>query len=262
VYLPKGYEAPENAKKRWPSLYFLHGLFEGPERWEQRGGAELLDAAVRRGDLTPLVAIVPAGEMSFFVDSADGKQPYARFFFEELIPHVDATYRTVAQRERRVLMGSSMGGAGALRYAFTRGDVFAAVAAHSPAVMPADMNDASPRAKRTLGFVRERFSSVFGDPLCPKAYRCANPLTVAEDVVIDPRLRIWFDCGEDDRYEFDDGCRALADVLAKKGVAHRTRILPGGHGWDYLRSAMPDAFKFLDEALKAPPKPESRKAAP
>jgi enterochelin esterase-like enzyme len=255
VYLPKGYDLPENAKKKWPTLYFLHGLFEDHERWIGRGGAEMLDTAIKKGELVPVIAIVPNGGMSFFVDSVNGKQPYARFFFEEFVPHVDATYRTDPTRDRRVLMGSSMGGAGALRYAFVHGDLFAAVAAHSAAVMPRSVGDASDRAKRTLGFISQRFSDVFGDPLDEKAYRCANPLTVAEDVKIDPRLKIYFDCGEEDRYEFDDGARALHEVLTKIGVKHEMKIRPGTHGWDYLKDAMPDGLKFLNAALKCAPAP-------
>lgn len=250
IYLPKGYDLPENAARRWPSLYFLHGLFEDHERWIGRGGADMLDAAIKAGHLAPVIAVVPNGGMTFFVDSVDGKQPYARFFFEELVPYVDKTYRTDARREARVLSGSSMGGAGALRYAFLHGDLFAAVAAHSAAIMPRDMNDASPRAKRTLGFISQRFADVFGDPLDPKAYRAANPLTVAEDAKLDPRLKIYFDCGEDDRYEFDDGARALDEALTKLGVAHEMKIRPGNHGWEYLRDAMPHGLKFLNAALQ------------
>jgi S-formylglutathione hydrolase FrmB len=260
IYLPKGYDAPENAKRRWPTLYFLHGLFEDHERWHGRGGAEMLDSAIKKGDLAPVIGVVPDGGMSFFVDSVDGKQPYARFFIEELLPFVDAKYRTDACREKRVMMGSSMGGAGALRYAFQHGDLFAAVAAHSAAVMPKDLSDASDRAKRTLGFIAQRFGDVFGNPLDEKAYRRANPLTVAADVKIDPRLKIYFDCGEQDRYEFDVGARALHEELDRLGVKHDMKIRPGNHGWEYLRDAMPDGLKFLDAALKtAPASAEGRK---
>ncbi len=48
VYTPKGYDAPENARRRYPVLYFLHGLFESAERWDSRGGSEMIDAAIRR----------------------------------------------------------------------------------------------------------------------------------------------------------------------------------------------------------------------
>ena len=78
--IEKGYDLPENAKKKWPTLYFLHGLFEDHERWIGRGGVEVLDEAIKKGDLAPVVALVPNGGMTIFVDSVDGKQPYARSF--------------------------------------------------------------------------------------------------------------------------------------------------------------------------------------
>jgi S-formylglutathione hydrolase FrmB len=251
VYLPKGYDEAANKSRRYPTLYFLHGLWESAERWDGRGGSEMIDAAIRRGDLPPLVAVVPDGGGSFFMDGLEGKEPYARFFIEELLPHVDGAYRTQARRESRAIAGASMGGAGALRFAFHHGDLFTAVAAHSAAILPKDLSAASPRTKRTMGFVSQRFGDVFGDPIDLKAYRAANPLTVAEDVKIDPRLRIWFDCGEDDDYEFDDGARALHDALTAKSVPHEHRILPGDHGWEYIRAATPASFKFVGDALKA-----------
>ena len=266
VYTPKGYDAPENARRRYPVLYFLHGLFESAERWDSRGGSEMIDAAIRRGDLPPVVCIAPDGGSSFYVDSFDGKAPYARFFIEELLPFVDATYRTDARRETRMIAGASMGGAGALRFALKHPDLFAGVAAHSAAILPKDLEDASAGTKRTLGFVAKRFGSVFGDPIDQGAYRSANPLTVAEEFKPDPRLKIWFDCGEKDDYEFHIGARLLHETLAKRGVAHVSKILPGDHGWEYIRAATPASMKFLGDALKAAPaadpktKPASRPA--
>jgi enterochelin esterase-like enzyme len=250
VYLPKGYDDPKFASKKYPTLYFLHGLFENYDRFISRGGAKMVDDAIAAERLRPLVVVVPNGEYSFFVDSHDGKQPYARFFFEEFLPFVDKTYRVEAKREARVLMGSSMGGAGALRYAFTRGDLFAGVAAHSAAILPRSLDDVSARAKRTIGFIEDRFGSVFGSPVDPTALRKANPLTVAEDVRIDPKLKIYFDCGDHDRYEFFDGCKALSETLKKRGVAHESEIRSGGHGWDYLNDSMPEGLKFLEKALQ------------
>ncbi len=262
VYTPKGYDAPENAGRRYPVLYFLHGLFESAERWDSRGGSEMIDAAIRRGDLPPVVCIAPDGGSSFYVDSVDGKAPYARFFIEELIPFVDATYRTDSRRETRMIAGASMGGAGALRFAFKHPELFAGVAAHSAAILPKDLEDASQSAKRTLGFVAKRFGSVFGDPIEKDAYRAANPLCVAEDCKPDPRLKIWFDCGESDDYEFDAGARALHDLFVKRGVEHVSKILPGDHGWEYIRAATPASLKFLGDALKAAPPLADPKAKP
>jgi enterochelin esterase-like enzyme len=253
VYTPKGYDAPENATRRYPVLYFLHGLFESADRWDQRGGTEMIDAAVRRGDLPPVVLIAPDGGSTFYVDSYDGEVPYARFFVEELLPHVDATYRTDARREARVIAGASMGGAGALRFAFVHPELFVAVAAHSAAILPRELKNASDRTRNTMRFVSQRFSDVFGDPIDLVAYRNANPLTVAENQKFETRPKIWFDCGENDDYEFDDGARALDELLKKRGIEHVAKILPGDHGWEYIRSAAPAALKFLGDVLRSAP---------
>ena len=105
VYLPPGYDESANAKTRYPVVFFLHGLFEGAERWMGRGGAELFDNAIKNKKLPPMLLIFPDAGMSFYADTLDGKKPYARFFVEELVPFVDKTYRTTGDRRQRIVAG-------------------------------------------------------------------------------------------------------------------------------------------------------------
>jgi endo-1,4-beta-xylanase len=121
VYLPPGYE--KSSSKRYPVLYFLHGG-GGNQRvadiWVQK-----LDAAIRGGQIPPMIAVsvqgLPGGR---FLDSPDGKMPIESVIMKDLIPHIDATYRTIPRREARVLEGLSMGGYGAFHLGFKYPEMF------------------------------------------------------------------------------------------------------------------------------------------
>jgi S-formylglutathione hydrolase FrmB len=253
VYLPPGYKDSANATTRYPVVFFLHGLFESAERWFNRGGGYLFDQAVKEKKLPPVILIVPSAGFSFYSDSLDGKTPYARFFIEEFVPWVDVTFRTKKGREGRLIAGNSMGGFGALKFAFTRPDLFSAVGVHSPAILPENPEDASARAQRTIGFLRDRrvLEQLFGEPIDLDKWKAANPLSLAGTAKLDPSIGIYVDCGEDDEYEFDEGCRALKAALDKRRIPHQFAIRDGDHGWGYIRASLPHLIEFFAKHLKA-----------
>jgi enterochelin esterase-like enzyme len=264
VYLPPGYDEPANAKTRYPVVFFLHGLFEGAERWMGRGGAELFDNAIKEKKLPPMLLICPDAGMTFYADTLDGKKPYARFFVEELVPFVDKTYRTTGDRLHRIVAGSSMGGFGALRFALKHPDLFSAVIAHEPAILWESPADVSPRGQRVMSMLQERgyLSDLFGDPIDPELWKAANPLSMAETADLSPGVGIYVDCGESDSYGFDDTCRAFDAVLTKRNIPHEFAIRPGGHGWAFVRSAFPHSAAFLDKHLKKNPQSTAGSASP
>jgi S-formylglutathione hydrolase FrmB len=260
AYLPPGYKDPANAEKRYPIVFFLHGLFENPNRWMDRGGGVLFDEAIKAGKIPPVIVIVPDGTGSFYSDTLDGKRPYAKFFTQELLPWADKTYRTTGKRDERIMAGSSMGGFGALRFAFTHPELFSAVFVHQPAVLPESPAQVSGRTQRVMSYLDQdgTLDNLFGDPIDIDVWKASNPLTLGATFKLEPKLAIYFDCGESDSYGFDETCRALDEVLTKRGVAHEFAIRPGGHGWEFMRSAFPHSLAFLDKHLKAPKKAEDK----
>ena len=74
---------------------------------------------------------------SFYVDSFEGHLPLETVIIQDLIPHIDSTYRTLAQREFRAVEGFSMGGFGALHLGFKYPEVFGAVSDHAGAIYDA-----------------------------------------------------------------------------------------------------------------------------
>lgn len=123
IYLPPGYDAPENAARRYPVVYYLHGGRPGGEN-KSIGMASLFDEAMRAGRVPPMIYIfVNGGEMSHYDFPA--KKSYGETaFVKELIPQIDARYRTIASRQGRGIEGFSQGGRGTARILFKYPELF------------------------------------------------------------------------------------------------------------------------------------------
>ncbi|MEQ1439754.1 alpha/beta hydrolase family protein [Fontimonas sp. SYSU GA230001] len=130
VLLPSGYEG---SSQRYPVLYLLHGAVGNYKVWVDRLDAEALTA-----DL-PLIVVMPDGGpvglySDWYNNGLGGIPMYETYHIAQLVPWIDAHYRTVAAREGRAIAGLSMGGFGAMSYAARHPDLFAAAAAFSGAV--------------------------------------------------------------------------------------------------------------------------------
>ncbi len=113
IYLPPGYATHS---VRYPVVYWLPGggCNEEPDSPSiAQGLLGGIDAAIRNGKLPPLIfVIVNGGRYTRYYDSLDGTIMMETTVIRELIPHIDATYRTVTTRDGRSIQGGSMGGHG------------------------------------------------------------------------------------------------------------------------------------------------------
>jgi S-formylglutathione hydrolase len=134
VYLPPGYK--EHPSHRYPVLYLLHGFSLGAvlEDWgEVTSGA--MDHFVSMDASRAFIVVIPNGANkvfgSFYLNSpASGN--WERYITEDVIHYVDENYRTIPNRRSRGIVGHSMGGFAALRFAMLHSDLFNTVYAMSP----------------------------------------------------------------------------------------------------------------------------------
>lgn len=128
IYLPQGYEQED---RHYPTLFHLHGA-KVTEAWVKLDCnhiAAKLEEAISAGICEPMIIVAasdPFGD-SMWSDGHDGRFQISSAFTQELIPHIDATYRTIAKRSHRAIQGFSMGGFGAAMTAFKYPDLFCAV---------------------------------------------------------------------------------------------------------------------------------------
>ena len=133
LYLPPGYLAGTN---RYPAVYHLHGIGGSFAGQQTNLVPANLEAAVAAGLIEPCMVVFPDGYTdSFWADSVNSAKPAETNVRHEIIPYVDATYRTVASRNRRVIQGFSMGGFGAAKFATKFPEAFAACVVYDGAML-------------------------------------------------------------------------------------------------------------------------------
>src|SRR5262249_30343184 len=140
VYLPPSYDSKADA--RYPLVVFLHGLFEDEKHWTARGkGLEVLREKIADKSIGEMIVAVPNADrgFGFYTNAKDGGAKFEDMVVKDFIPFLDSHYRTLAQARSRVLLGTSMGGYGALKIAFKNPELVCAVATHSPALFPVDL---------------------------------------------------------------------------------------------------------------------------
>lgn len=125
IYLPPGYEA---GKERYPVVYHLHGGRPGGEGKSVRLASHV-DAAIKKGTIKSTLYVFPNGGPVSWYDMPEIKHGLGEsVLVKELVPHIDATYRTWGTRAGRALEGYSQGGRGTTRIMFKHPELFLSVA--------------------------------------------------------------------------------------------------------------------------------------
>jgi len=251
IYLPAGYDAgaAEHPARRYPVLYFLHGLGDNEQTLFNSGGWTLLDDLRHQHKMGDFLIVAPEGRRSFYINSADGSVRYNDFFLQEFMPHIEAKYGIHAGRAGRAISGISMGGYGALRFALAHPELFSAVSAQSAALITESPQqlDAAQRAGTQLGGV---LGAVFGNPINVSHWNENSPFSLAKKNSLALRkLAIYFNCGQDDNYGFEKGAAQLHDQLQRQGVAHEYHAYPGDHGLAYFLSHFAEVMEFHSRAF-------------
>ncbi len=203
VYLPPCYE--QQTHRRYPVIYLLHGAGHDDGYWDDVGVDEAADPLIAAGAIPPVLIVLPDGNRTFGTTRGD-PPPFGAFLLRELIPHIDARYRTLADREHRAIGGISLGGAWALLLAARYPAAFGAVGGHSPAIGP--LNGINP---------------------APRAFADGN-------------VRVYLDVG--DRDSLKAPTARLDAALTALGWPHEFHVYPGRHVEAYWTSHLEEYLRF------------------
>ncbi len=262
VLLPASYDSKESkaAKRQYPVLYFLHGLGDNEQTLFKTGGWTVIDDLRQEYKIGEFLIVAPEGKRSFYINSADGKVPYSDFFLSEFMPHIEGKFRIRPGREARGISGISMGGYGALHFAFAHPELFSSVSAQSAALItqsPQELNTAEKSRSPLSGML----AVVFGRPIDARHWNENNPLVLAKTNRARLRnLAIYFNCGDEDNYRFDEGAKALHQILDSEGVKHEYHLYPGDHSPEYFFSHFAETMQFHSRVF-ASEKPAGSHAA-
>jgi S-formylglutathione hydrolase FrmB len=245
VILPPSYDS--QPPQRYPVLYFLHGLGGSSQSFVDSGGLNAVEDLWQQKQVKEFLIATPDAGRSFYVNSRDGRVRYEDFFIREFIPYIESHYRIRAGRRDRGISGVSMGGYGALRFAFRYPDLFGSVSAHSAALV-----EKSPIAgmsgAQEMGISRF-LGSAFGVPFDPAYWQRENPFTIVRNSPRPASLQIYFDCGTDDNYGFNAGAQAFHDLLVARKIPHEFHLYPGAHDWAYFAAHLPASLEFHSRAF-------------
>jgi S-formylglutathione hydrolase FrmB len=239
ILLPPSYDAEKT--RRYPILYYLHGLGDNEQSLLSLGGWNLVEDLQDRSRIGEFLIVTPNGGRSFYIDSLDGRERYEEFFIREFIPAIERRYRALGTRAGRGISGTSMGGYGALRFAFKYPRLFSSVSAHSAVLVEKMSDDFTPAFGRNF--------SAFGAPFDSKYWQQNTPFALAGQTSRLGGLKIYFDCGRQDDYGFDAGAQALHDLLKLRSIPHEFHLYPGGHNWEFVAEHFDESLEFHSRAF-------------
>ena len=225
VYMPAHYQ--EQVNDGFPVLY----VHDGGEYLTRARLPTILDNLIHNQEIPPLMAVM--------VDPIDrlreysANEEYARFTETELIPHIDKTYRTLARREGRGVIGASLGGLISTYLGLSRPHLFSKVGGQSSALFLLD---------------GERGSSLVND-LLKRFEGSRNPWGKAKGLAalvaeLRTPIAFYFDVG---KYEpqFIPAHQRLVPLLEAQGCPCLYQELIGGHNWTSWRAHLKDLLTFL-----------------
>jgi enterochelin esterase-like enzyme len=142
VYTPPGYDRSQRA--RYPVLYLFHGNNDLAAGWTMAGRANLiLDNLIADKKAVPMIVVMPWGHaLPFGTRPAAGRPSnndlFEQYLLKEVVPLVEARYRTAPGRRNRAIVGLSMGGAQALQIGLGHRDLFASIGVFGAGMTRAD----------------------------------------------------------------------------------------------------------------------------
>ena len=150
VYTPAEYDAKKNVKKRYPVLYLQHGMGEDETGWSKQGHMQhIMDNAIAKGEAVPMIVVMESGDIKAPFQGGDNRQgmsTYGNSFYQvllnDLIPTIDAKFRTLSDREHRAMAGLSWGGHQTFDVVLTNMDKFSYMGTFSGAIFGLDLKTA------------------------------------------------------------------------------------------------------------------------
>jgi len=249
VYTPPGYD-PKRAEP-YPLIVQLHGGGGSNKNMDRM--ANLLDQAIARGLIPPVVSVMPSAGRSFYMDYRDGSQKWETFVVTDLLAHMRANYAIVPGRKGTMITGISMGGMGSLRLAFKYPQVFEAVAGMEPGIEPVLAFDDIKLRDR---FWRSQalFEEIYGKPVDKAYYAANNPANIAKSNPDRLKgLNIYLEAGDQDMFFLHHGTEFLHRILFDAGVSHEYRLVKGAeHVGPSIGPRFLDAMSFFGRVLNPP----------
>jgi enterochelin esterase-like enzyme len=212
VYLPPCYQV--QIDQHYPVIYLIHGQSFTKDQWPRLGVTELADLWIAEGKVQPFMMVFPQ-DQAWRQPSQD---PFGLIVIEELIPTIDATYRTMKDREYRAVGGVSRGASWAVHLGLLYWQLFGSVGGHS---LPIFWED---------------------------SYHVQDWL---DSIPLEQMPRFFIDVGaKDDHEQIIKSATWFSKQLEVRNIAHEWHLLPGYHNETYWSGNLDLYLDFYTRAWK------------
>lgn len=154
IYLPPCYA--KQVDQHYPVLYLFHGLFYSNDQWTRLGVVEVANRLIIAGEIAPFIIVMPYDPNQ----REPGSTSFDEVFMEELLPFMDANYRTLPEAAYRAVGGLSRGAGWAIHFGLTHPTLFGIMGAHSPIVF---WEDSTEIGKWLSGIPRSSLPRIYMD---------------------------------------------------------------------------------------------------
>ena len=223
VYFPPQYFSQPS--RRFPVVYLLHGSPGSPIDWFRAARAADAGLEVARSG-HPVILVAPRASRDWTDDSECVNRPHehvATYVVQDVVPEIDARFRTIASRSGRALAGNSAGGYCALNLGLRNRQDFSAIVDMSGFDRPTH-----------AGGLKELFGNL---PDLAQVAAANTPSNYVSRLTPSPSVKLWLDCGRSDATAKRDTV-SIADALGARGFDVVLRLRPGGHDFDVWRPAL------------------------
>ena len=247
VFKPIEYSTEKT--RRFPVLYWLHGSGGGIAG--VRPLARHFGQAMAAKKIPPFIVVFPNGLRSgMWCDSHDGRTPIETMLTKELIPFVDANFRTLATAKKRIIEGFSMGGYGAARLGFKHPKLFGAISILGGGPLQKELKNtprASPASRRRL------LKTIYGNK--QSIFQAMSPFEIAIRQAKTLRQGILIRQYVGDKDETLPANKRFHHHLTRLKIPHTFKILPDvPHNPRALFRALGDGnWEFYKAFLKVKP---------
>jgi len=237
IYLPPGYNDPANANRRYPAVYLLHGAPGNYRDWAGAGAGATADALISTGRIPPMILVMPEGKGSLTVDSewANGAPPAPQaesYLVQEVVPYIDAHYRTIADQAHRAVGGLSSGGYGGVNITLHHPDVFGTALSLSGNYLAAKTILRQPLFKDSASI----------------AYN--SPIVYIAHMKNAQQIHIYLAVGKQDKLDNTLAeTQQMEQALVKANVSDEVQYFPGGHSWHFWSLHLVDALEYFASTL-------------
>jgi S-formylglutathione hydrolase FrmB len=216
-------------------VYLLHGGGSSYRSWSN-------DSDVSRYALKGLILVMPEGDESYFMNEVESPgDKYEDYITKDLIADVEGRFPTRKDRGDRAIVGISMGGFAAVKYAFSHPELYAFVAALSPSI---DVPFRHYNIRRLGQWWK--FRTIFG-PAGSKERAARDPSTLIRTANAQATPFIYLTAGRQEPLLGPN--RQFAVLLKRYGIGFEFHTEPGGHDWSQWNAQIPGCFTSLLQHL-------------